>query len=193
MQEWLFVCIQLCPTLCDLMNCILPGSSVHGIFQTKILKQVTISFSRGSSRSRNWTHVSCISYNGRQFLYQLSHQGRSPRDDCTMSFYIKDLIICRFWYTGGVGYPGMNLLWFGGITVNSYVYIYIYISFFSLFNLWYLFAMHIHYMYIFHCSIFDIFLLCIYINWEMSTIANSWIKVDLESLPENQWTDKGLI
>ena len=170
-QEWLFVCIQLCPTVCDLMNCILPSSSIHGIFQTKILKQVTISFSRGSSQPRNQTHVSCISCNGRKFLYQLSLKGRSSRDDCTMSFYIKDLIICRFWYTGGVGIPGMNLLWFRGLTIIAYVYIYTYI-----------------YVY-FHCSIFDIFLLCIYINWGMSTIENSWIKADLESLPENQWTD----
>ena len=35
-----------------------PGSSVHGTFQAKILEWVAISFSRGSSRSRNWTWVS---------------------------------------------------------------------------------------------------------------------------------------
>ena len=40
---------QPCPTLRDCMNCNLPGSSVHGIFQAKILEWVTISFSRGSS------------------------------------------------------------------------------------------------------------------------------------------------
>ena len=49
---------QLCLTLCDLMDCSLPGSSVHGILQTKILEWVAISFSRGSSWPRNWTHVS---------------------------------------------------------------------------------------------------------------------------------------
>ena len=36
---------QLCPTLCDLMDCSLPGSSVHGIFQARILEWVVISFS----------------------------------------------------------------------------------------------------------------------------------------------------
>ena len=36
---------QLCPTLCDPMNCSLPGSSVHGIFQARILEWVAISFS----------------------------------------------------------------------------------------------------------------------------------------------------
>ena len=37
-----------------------PGSYVHGIFQARILEQVAISFSRGSSRLRDRTHVSCI-------------------------------------------------------------------------------------------------------------------------------------
>ena len=37
-----------------------PGSSVHGIFQARTLEWVAISFSRGSSWPRDWTHVSCI-------------------------------------------------------------------------------------------------------------------------------------
>ena len=41
---------QSCPTLCDPMGCSLPGSSVRGIFQARILEWVAISFSRGSSR-----------------------------------------------------------------------------------------------------------------------------------------------
>ena len=40
---------QLCPTLCDPMDCSLSGFSVHGILQERILEWVTISFSRGSS------------------------------------------------------------------------------------------------------------------------------------------------
>ena len=51
---------QLCPTLCDPMDCSLPGSSVHGILQAKVLEWVAISFSRGSSRPRDWTQVSRI-------------------------------------------------------------------------------------------------------------------------------------
>ena len=39
---------QSCPTLCDRMNCSLPGSSVHGIFQARILEWVAIAFSIGS-------------------------------------------------------------------------------------------------------------------------------------------------
>ena len=51
---------QLCPTLCDPMDCSLPGSSIHGIFQARILEQVAISFSRRSFWPRNWTRVSHI-------------------------------------------------------------------------------------------------------------------------------------
>jgi len=51
---------QLCPSLCNPMDCSLTGSSVHGIFQARILEWSDISFSRGSSRPRNQTWVSCI-------------------------------------------------------------------------------------------------------------------------------------
>ena len=40
---------QSCPTLCNPMNCSLPGSSVHGFLQARILKWAAIPFSRGSS------------------------------------------------------------------------------------------------------------------------------------------------
>ena len=48
------------------MNCSLPGSSVHGISQARILDWVVIFFSRGSYQPRDQTHVSCI---GKQILY----------------------------------------------------------------------------------------------------------------------------
>ena len=41
---------QLCPTLCHSMDCSLPVSSIHGIFQARILEWITISFSRGYSQ-----------------------------------------------------------------------------------------------------------------------------------------------
>ena len=56
---------QSCPTLCDPMDYSLPGSSVHGIFQARVLKWVAISFSRGSSGPRDQTQVSHIV--GRRF------------------------------------------------------------------------------------------------------------------------------
>ena len=43
---------------CKTMDCSLPGSSIHGIFQTRVLKCVAISFYRGSSRLRDQTQVS---------------------------------------------------------------------------------------------------------------------------------------
>ena len=51
---------QSCPTLCDPMNCSLPGSSIHGIFQAGVLEWIAISFSRGSSRPGDRTQVSRI-------------------------------------------------------------------------------------------------------------------------------------
>ena len=49
---------QSCLTLCDPIDCSLPGFSVHGIFQARVLEWVAISFSRGSSRPRDRTQVS---------------------------------------------------------------------------------------------------------------------------------------
>ena len=44
---------QSCPTLCDPMDCSRPGSSIHRIFQERVLEWVAISFSRGSSQPRD--------------------------------------------------------------------------------------------------------------------------------------------
>ena len=60
---------QSCPTLCDPMDYSVPGSSVYGIFQARILEWVAISFCRRSSWPRNWTHVSCISCTDKWNLY----------------------------------------------------------------------------------------------------------------------------
>ena len=56
---------QSCLTLCDPVDCSLPGSSVHGILQARILEWVAISFSRVSSQPRDQTQVSRIG--GRRF------------------------------------------------------------------------------------------------------------------------------
>ena len=47
-------------TLCDAMDCCVPGS-IHGIFQARKLKWVAIYYPRGSSQLRDQTHISCIS------------------------------------------------------------------------------------------------------------------------------------
>ena len=63
----LYICVCVCvlvaqlyPTLCNPIDCSLPGSSVHGILQARILEWVAIFFSKGSSWPRDWTWVSCI-------------------------------------------------------------------------------------------------------------------------------------
>ena len=55
-----FSLTQLCPTLCNPMDCSPTGSSIHGIFQARILEWVAIFSSRGSSQPRDQTWVSCI-------------------------------------------------------------------------------------------------------------------------------------
>ena len=61
---------HLCLTLCDPMDCSPPGSSVHGIFQERVLEWVAISSSRVSSRPRDRTQVSHNS--GRRFTVRTS-------------------------------------------------------------------------------------------------------------------------
>ena len=60
---------QTCPTLCDPMDYSLPGSSVQGILQARILEWVAISSSRGSSQPRDQTYISYVSCIGRGVLY----------------------------------------------------------------------------------------------------------------------------
>ena len=55
-----------CLALCHPMDCSLPASSVHGIFQPRLLEWVSMSYSRGSSQPRDWTRISCVSCIGRQ-------------------------------------------------------------------------------------------------------------------------------
>ena len=63
---------QSCPTLCDPMDYSLPGSSIHGIFQARVLEWVAISFSRGSLWPRDQTQVSHIA--GRHFTIWASRE-----------------------------------------------------------------------------------------------------------------------
>ena len=66
--------VQLCPILCNSMDCSPPSSSVHGVSQARILEWLAISFSRGSFWPRDWI---CVSFIGRQVLLLLSHQKSS--------------------------------------------------------------------------------------------------------------------
>ena len=60
---------QPCLTFCDPVDCSPPGSSVHGIFQARILEWVVISYFMGSFQPRDVTCVSCVSCIDRQIYH----------------------------------------------------------------------------------------------------------------------------
>ena len=74
----LLSCIWL--ALCDSMDCSPPGSSVHGIFQAKILQWVAVSSSKGSFRPRDWTHISYVSCTGKQIFIATEPSGKPLSD-----------------------------------------------------------------------------------------------------------------
>ena len=82
LKKWSEVA-QSCPTLCDPMDCSLPGSSIPGILQAGILEWVAIFFSRRSSQPRDQTWVSRIA--GRRFTIWAT---REVQESSTVSQFI---------------------------------------------------------------------------------------------------------
>ena len=68
------VSCSVCLTLGDIIDCSIPGSSVHEIFQARILERVANPFPRGSSWLRDWTRVSHIA--GRFFTVWVTREAR---------------------------------------------------------------------------------------------------------------------
>ena len=68
---------QLCLNLCDLTDCSLPGSSVHGILQARILEWVDIPLSKGSSWPRDQSQVACA---GRFFIIWATSEAPDKMD-----------------------------------------------------------------------------------------------------------------
>ena len=62
---------QSCPTLGNPMDCSLPGCSVHGILQARILEWIAMPSSRRSSQPRKRTHICYVPWIGRQVLYHV--------------------------------------------------------------------------------------------------------------------------
>ena len=75
---------QSCLTLCKPMDCSLPGYSIRGILQARVLEWVTISFSRGSSQPRDRTRVSRIG--GRHFNLWATREAQPWSFGCTFIF-----------------------------------------------------------------------------------------------------------
>ena len=67
-------------TVCDAMNSSLPGSSVRGIIQARVLEWVAMPSSKGSSQLRDRTSISYGSCTDRQVLYHECHQPGSSTD-----------------------------------------------------------------------------------------------------------------
>ena len=82
---------QSCPILCSAMHCSPPGSSVHGIFQARILKSASISYSRGSSGPRGPICVSWVSCTGRWIPYQWAAK-EAPSNWLLKSFQVSALL-----------------------------------------------------------------------------------------------------
>ena len=87
-------------TLCDPMDCSLPGSSICGIFQARIVEWVAISFSRRSSWPRDWTWFSCIAsrlftvwattvFEGLSLMIFLSFNSLKLVSSCSENFLIQ--------------------------------------------------------------------------------------------------------
>ena len=81
--------------LCDGVDCSPPGSTVHGILQARILEQVAMSSSRGSSLPRDRTQVSYVSCIVRQVLYHQCPWG-SPQKRYIYTCIQVDMYMCVY-------------------------------------------------------------------------------------------------
>ena len=94
---------QSCSTLCGPMGCRLPDSSVHGIFQAKVVEWVAISFFRGSSLSRDWTQVSLTT--GRLFTVWTTGEAISQKNLPIKFVTTWDVsLICWPWSLNGIAW-----------------------------------------------------------------------------------------
>ena len=94
--------LQSCLTLCKPMDYSLPGSSVHGILQVRILEWVTMPSSRGFFWPRDLIHVSYVSCIGKYVLYHQHHLGSSQRNTT------QEKKGADYWYTQQNGYTQQN-------------------------------------------------------------------------------------
>ena len=120
-----FICVgsvtQLCPTLCDPMDCSPLCFFVHGILQARILAWIAMRFSRASSWPRDQTWVSNVSCSGRWVLYHSCYLGslqvsiaplRSSPRSLPFPYWGHPRSSARLW-CGAMG-PDRSLYWFWG-------------------------------------------------------------------------------
>ena len=88
--------VKSCLTLCDPVDCSLPGSSVHEIFQTRVLEWVAIFFSRGSSKPRDRTRISCTA--GRCFTIWATREPNIYVCVCVCVYIYTHIYTCIYIY-----------------------------------------------------------------------------------------------
>ena len=105
----MYVCSIVSDFLLPYGLCRLPGTSVHGILQARILECPAISFSRGSSQPRDQNRISCID---REILYHWVTWEALQKKASGQNSYSKSKC---FWETKSVNYsnriPGARFTW----------------------------------------------------------------------------------
>ena len=89
--------LQLCPTLCDPVDCTLPGSSVHGILQARTVEWVAMPSSRGSSRRRALMPLALA---GKLFTTSVTWEAPIKERDvrcASDSLSTRDSLLCYFY------------------------------------------------------------------------------------------------
>ena len=131
-DSWVYATkhIQSMGSLCDPMDCSLPGSSVHGILQAIVLEWIAISFSRGSSQPRDQTRVFCIA--GRFFTTEPSGKPRYKQHTWNFIEWGTLKVIWNFKTFSGIVQEKSENVWgalqnllFTSWTVTPLAYIYI--------------------------------------------------------------------
>ena len=114
------MCAKSCLTLYDPMDCSPPGSSVHGIFQARILKWLAMPSSKGSPQPRDLTHNSCIA--GRFFTSESpgkpKYHHTSKQVICSFYHSLKQIsetwtIVEWIWLDSELWFQG-TAIWAGG-------------------------------------------------------------------------------
>ena len=101
-----YLVTKLCLTLHDPVDCSLPDSSLHGIPRARILEWVAISFSRGSSRPKDQTHIFCI---GKKVYYHWTT--RETLFECCLKQLCSQKETHKLHWALVVQVPELKLIW----------------------------------------------------------------------------------